>query len=280
MIAYRAMVDVPRELVALVSGLLAAERRRLGTRRGTRALSCGRQALLVLVWFRKRENIELLAGGFGVSRATGYRYVAEGRRVLAAQAPDMHQALRQVAEQGWAYVVLDGSLIESDRCAGTTISVKGQPIDVWYSGKHRRPGGNIQAFIRPDGLPVYVSDVLPGHLHDITCAQTHQMLAAAYWAASQLNLPTLADAGYHGAGIGVHTPVKQPTDGRNLAIDNRTYNTLLRAARAPGERGYALLKRAWPVLQHITASPSLIGETARAALVPTTFLYDRNPDPC
>ncbi len=33
---------------------------------------------MVLVWFRKNEDIALLAAGFGVSRATGYRYVAEG----------------------------------------------------------------------------------------------------------------------------------------------------------------------------------------------------------
>src|SRR5689334_22513013 len=98
------MVDVTKELVAHLARLLAAERRRLGTRSGTRALSCGKQALMVLVWFRKNEDVELLAAGFEVSRATGYRYVAEGRRVLAAQAPDLHQALRQVAAQGWAYV--------------------------------------------------------------------------------------------------------------------------------------------------------------------------------
>lgn len=278
--AYRAMVDVPGELVAYLARLLAAERRALGPRRGTRALSCVKQALLVLVWFCKNENIELLAAGFGVSRATGYRYIAEGRRVLAAQAPDLHDALRQVAEQGWAYVVLDGSLIGTDRCTQTTTSVKGDQIDAWYSGKHRQPGGNIQAFLRPDGLPIWIFDVLPGHLHDITCAEAHQMLAAACWAASQLHLPTLADSGYEGAGIGIHTPIKQPTDGRPLAADNRAYNTLLRAARAPGERGYALLKGCWPVLRHVTASPTAIGEITRGALVLTTFLYERQPKRC
>ncbi|WP_245714617.1 hypothetical protein [Micromonospora inyonensis] len=49
MIAYRAMVDVPRELVRYLGRLLAAERRAKGTRRGTRALTCFYQALLVLV---------------------------------------------------------------------------------------------------------------------------------------------------------------------------------------------------------------------------------------
>ena len=55
-------------------------------------------------------------------------------------------------------------------------------------------------------------------------------LSALSWAASQLYLPTLADAGYHGAGAGVHTPVIKPA-GRPyhaLHVDNRTYNQLLR----------------------------------------------------
>jgi hypothetical protein len=40
LITYRAMLDVPRELVAYLSRLLAAERRARGTRRATRALTC------------------------------------------------------------------------------------------------------------------------------------------------------------------------------------------------------------------------------------------------
>jgi hypothetical protein len=73
-IAYPAMLDVPRELVQYLGGLLAAERRARGTRPGTRALSCFYQGLLVLVWFRKGEDLALLGAGFGISRATAYRY--------------------------------------------------------------------------------------------------------------------------------------------------------------------------------------------------------------
>jgi hypothetical protein len=109
---------------------------------------------MVLVWFRKNEDVGLLAAGFGVSLATGYRYIAEGQQVLAAEAPDLHAALQHVAESGWACVVLYGSLIDTDRLAETTTSVKGDAIDAWYSGKHRRPGGNIQAFMRPDEVPI------------------------------------------------------------------------------------------------------------------------------
>jgi hypothetical protein len=66
-IAYSAMLDVPRELVRHLARLLAAERRALGTRRNTRALTCFYQALLILIWFRKQEDATLLGAGFGIS---------------------------------------------------------------------------------------------------------------------------------------------------------------------------------------------------------------------
>jgi hypothetical protein len=91
-----------------------------------------------------------------------------------------------------------------------------------------------------------VSAVEPGSVHDITAAREH-VLGAPY-AAAAAGLPTLADSGYEGAGIGVFTPVEQPADGHHLDIDTRTYNTLLRSLRCLGERGFALLKERWRTL--------------------------------
>jgi hypothetical protein len=89
-IAYRAMLDVPRELVAFVSGLLRAHRRVLGTRKGTRILTTWRHTVFGLVWFRNRGvDIPQLGAGFGLSRATSYRYHDEVLAVLSAQAPDL-----------------------------------------------------------------------------------------------------------------------------------------------------------------------------------------------
>ena len=268
LIAYRAMLDVPRELVLELAKLLRAERRARGTRKGTRLLTCFRQALLVLVWMRTKGEVEVIGAGFGVPRATAYRYRDEGIQVLAAQAPDLHEALQEVAEQGWSHVVVDGKLIRTDRCAETTESVKGETINAWYSGKHRAPGGNVQAVIRPDGVPIAVSEVAPGHLHDLTVARDTGVIATLNWAASQLDLPTLADSGYDGAGQGIKTPIKQPA-GQSLAPDNQAYNTLLRSTRCLGERGFALLTGRWRALQRVTISPRRIGELAQAALVLT-----------
>ena len=269
MIAYGAMLDVPRELVWFVSRLLAAERRARGTRKRTRALTCFRQALFALVWFRKREELNVLGAGFGISRATAYRYRDEAVAVLAAQAPELTEALRRVRRDGWSHVILDGKIVDTDRCRAKTTSRKGETIDLWYSGKRHDFGGNIQAVMRPDGLPVWVGDVEPGSVHDLVCAQEHA-LGALYAFAAQ-GLPTLADPGYEGAGRGVHTPVKQPADGCRLDIDNRTYNMLLRSLRGIGERGFALLTQRWRVLQHVTTCPRKIGDIARAALVLTHF---------
>ena len=71
----------------------------------------------------RRPSLEEVAEAALVSRATAYRYRDEGVKALAEQAPDLHEELEQVAEQGWSHVVLDGTVIRSDRCAETTTSV-------------------------------------------------------------------------------------------------------------------------------------------------------------
>jgi hypothetical protein len=267
-IAYRATLDVPRELAQFVAKLLLAERRRRGTPRGSRALTCFWQAVVGLRWFRDRTTPDALARDHGISRATAYRYIDELITVLAEQAPELAEALERARDAGFSHVILDGKVIPSDRCKEPAISVKGEVIDLWYSGKAHTHGGNVQAVLAPDGFPLWVSPVEPGSVHDITAARAHA-LPALYRAAT--DLPTLADPGYDGAGIGIGMPVKQPADGRELDIDTRTRNAVQRSLRCLGERGFALLTGRWRTLRHITASPSKIGDIARAALVLTQF---------
>lgn len=100
MVTHAATLDVPRHVVAYLSRLLAAHRRRIGTPRGSRALGPFRQALLVLRWFRERGCVHWLARDAGVSQATGYRYLHEGIDVLADQAPDLHQILDRCRREG------------------------------------------------------------------------------------------------------------------------------------------------------------------------------------
>jgi hypothetical protein len=86
-----------------------------------------------------------LGAGFGISQATACRHEDEAVQVLAARAPSLREALDKAAEQGLPYLILDGILISSDRCADKKTSRKGKEIDKWYSGKAHKPAGNVQA---------------------------------------------------------------------------------------------------------------------------------------
>ena len=82
MLSYRVTLDLPPQLALFVSRLLAEHRREIGTRDGTRALTCFRQAVFALAWFRDRPDIRRLGQGFGISQATAYRYKDEAVEVL------------------------------------------------------------------------------------------------------------------------------------------------------------------------------------------------------
>jgi hypothetical protein len=266
-LSYRVTLDVPLPLVLFVSHMLAAHRREIGTREGTRALSCWKQAIFTLAWFRDRPDIRRLGQGFGISQATAYRYKDEAVEVLAAKTPTLREALDKAAEQGLPYLILDGTLISSDRCADKKTSKKGKEIDKWYSGKAHEPAGNVQALASPGGVPLWVSEVLPGSTHDLTAARDLVLPGVRPYLK---DLPILADSGYEGAGAGVHVPVKKPARGE-LDIDTRTRNALLRSLRYQGERGFALMSQRWRALQHVMVSPTTIGDIAKSALVLTLF---------
>src|SRR6266545_3277879 len=144
-----------------------------------------------------------------------------------------------------SHLVLDGTLIATDRVAGIHVSSKGKEVDTWYSGKHRVFGANVQFLAAPDGTPLWVSDAEPGSTDDIVAAREHCLAPLSEAAAD--GLPTLADSGYQGPGTGVHHPFKKPAGSSHLRLhtDTQTYNALLRGLRALGERTAAELKERW-----------------------------------
>ena len=101
---------------------------------------------------------------------------------------------------------------------------------------------------------------------DLAAGRDTGCLGALHAAAALLGLPAQADKGYHGAGIGIHTPTK----GAHLAPSTATRNRLLTRLRAEGERGIALLKTRWKALRHVRLCPQRIGAITAAALVLTT----------
>jgi hypothetical protein len=134
-----------------------------------------------------------------------------------------------------------------------------------------------KAVMLPDGLPIWASQAMPGHLHDTSCARDLGVTAALDWAAAELDLPTLADSGYESTGHGIKTTIKQPADGSRLALDNRTHNRLLRRLRWQGDRGFAILIGRWKTLRHTIISPRRIGDIVTAALHLTDFEYKYLP---
>lgn len=180
LVTYTAVLPVGQSAVAFVSKLLAAERARRRTRHGRRALSCSRQAVMVLRWLLDATRLSQLAVDNQVSSSTAYRYLHEAIDVLAARAA------------GHTHVHLDGTLIHTDRsrAPGPTAG-----MDLWWSGKHHHHGGNVQVVTAPDGWPLWTSPVRPGREHDTTCARAHDRLLDTLLAWTDDTHAVLADPG-------------------------------------------------------------------------------------
>ncbi|GAA0934354.1 transposase family protein [Streptomyces thermoalcalitolerans] len=252
MIPYRAMLDVPHEVVEHISWLIYARRCELNSRR--RKLGCFRQALLVLVHLRKNETLAQLAAAFGVSTATAGRYVNETAGLLAEHAPSLHQALHKPPPEG--FVILDGTLTATDRIRAD---------EPYYSMKHRRHGMNVQVVAAPDGTPLWFSRALPGRTHDLTSpslrpgappARAHGVIQACL----SHQLLVLADRACQGAGATVRTPYYGH---RDLPEHYQRYNRDHTRLRAPGERAFARLKQ-WRILRKARCSTNRIGRTVAA----------------
>jgi hypothetical protein len=244
MLFYPAALPLSSPTLTYVAGVIRRHRRRIGS--CWRKLNPGRQALLVLAYLRKGETFAELAAGFGISTTTAWRYVSEAVALLAARSPKLHRALAGATKAGYAYVVIDGTLIPIDRVAAD------RPF---YSGKHRRHGMNLQVISSPTGEILWVSGPLPGAVHDLTAARIWGIvreLAAA-------GLVVLADKGYIGAGDHVRTPYR----GRNKPASQKAANRAHAQLRSPGERANAQLKT-WRILRKLRCCPWKAGQLAKA----------------
>jgi hypothetical protein len=72
----------------------------------------------------------------------------------------------------------------------------------------------VQALAAPGGVPLWISDVLPGSTHDVTAARELVLPQARPYLK---DLPFLADSGYEGAGAGVQVPVKKPPGANSIS---------------------------------------------------------------
>ena len=243
MLVYPAALPLSSRTVVFTAGLIRRHRVRIGS--PWRKLNPSEQALLVLAYLRKGETFADLAAGFAVGTTTAWRYVNETVELLAARAPKLRQAVRAARKAGWAYVVLDGTLIPVDRVAAD------RPF---YSGKHKRHGMNLQVIASPAGDVLWVSGALPGAVHDKKAEWIWGVLAELEAA----GLVTLADKGYQGSSY-----AKIPYRGRNKPESQKEANRAHARLRAPGERANAQLK-SWKILRKLRSCPWRAGQLAKA----------------
>jgi len=197
--------------------------------------------LLVLAHLRKGETF----AGLGVGTATAWRYVTETVALLAARAPKLRQALRDASKAGYAYLVIDGTLIPIDRAAAD------RPF---YSGKHRKHGMNLQVIASPGGDIVWVSGALPGAVHDLTAARIWGIICEL----AACGLVALGDKGYRG-----EDDIRTPYRGRNKPASQKDANRAHARLRAPGERAHAQLK-SWRIWRKPRCCPWRAGQLAKA----------------
>jgi len=154
-VTYTATLSVREETVLFVSALLHTERRRRGTRAGTRALSCFKQAVLVIRWFLDGTRITQLATGNAIGRSTAYDYLYEGIDVLASQAPSLGSALLAAKMAGYSHVNIDGTVIETDRCRTPGPTPRSRPVVVSQMRQPRRqhPGHHRPGRLAAVDLP-------------------------------------------------------------------------------------------------------------------------------
>lgn len=262
-VTYTATLEINRDTVEFLATKLAAHRLAIGTRTGTRALGPFRQAVLVLRWFLDGTRVRQLAADNAIGRSTAYDYLHEGIDVLAAEAPDLTTALKEAKAAGTGHLNLDGTLIRTDRVG--TPGPNG--ADLWWSGKHKHHGGNIQVLSDPGGWPLWTSDVRPGREHDTTCAKAAAgLLPMLEEAATGANLFTLTDLGYENLSPAIRTPIKKPRGGE-LTVEQRAYNQLIRGVHGVAERANSLLKTTFKALRRVSLDPRRIGAIVKAAHV-------------
>jgi hypothetical protein len=214
--------------------------------------------LLVVAHLHKGETYADLACGFQVGASMVYRYIREALALLAAMAPILEEAIEDASRK--AFVILDGTLLRIDR-----VGMASDRYRVFYSGKHKAHGLNVQVIADPIGRLVWISPPLPGARHDMGTAREHGIIDALI----EAETVAVADTADQGAGPTMAVPQRRrrldPGTGRyrRLSGNQKDVNAAHARRRGPGERANAALKN-WKVLRKIRSCPSRASELVAA----------------
>lgn len=116
--------------------------------------------------------------------------------LLAAQAPRLDRALKKIAKRGEEVVLIDGTLIATQRRTGKANRRN-------YSGQGHHHGLHFLALTDERGRLIWISAARPGSTHDITAAHYDHILDHLRAA----GLGALADLGFCGLDDDVRDPV-------------------------------------------------------------------------
>ena len=262
-IIYGLALTTPAHVVQRLADTLTRYRRRTGTR--WRAYETTLQAVLTCAWLEGGHTYRSLAAGNGIPVTTCRRYVQEGIKVLARRALPLTEVVRLAVKAGWSYLIVDGVNVPTER-----IKAEYTKKQYWYSGKHRRHGGNVQTVAAPDGELLWVSGALPGRTVDITAARRFKIADKVL---EYLGL--LADLGYVGLDPRAIVGYKRKRGEKVLPSGKKAANISIASLRAIGERANAQLKQ-WRVLAcDFRGSPTQVTTAVKA--VQTLQHWIRDP---
>ena len=266
-LVYQCRLNVSTHTVSCLADLLRSHLKAI--RSPFRSLPPGRIAVLVLAMLRHDQRVLDLAGGNNVPEPTLRRWRDEMVGLLAAKAPRLDRALKKIAKRGGEVVLLDGTLIPTQRRTGKDDRRN-------YSGKHHRHGLHFLALTDERGRLIWISAARPGRTHDAKAARHDHIVEQLKTA----GLGALADLGF----LGVDTPANpddqvivtgyKATRYRKLTPGQKQANRVLAAGRAPVEHGFAHLKN-WRILTRLRIDPARATVLLRALLVLTNLEVTR-----
>ncbi|MFE7112038.1 transposase family protein [Streptomyces sp. NPDC057575] len=204
-----------------------------------------------------------MAGGNDISATTIRRWRDETLQLLAATAPRLDRALKKIAKRGGEVVLIDGTLIPTQRRTG-----KANRPNCF--GKYHRHGLHVLALTDEKGRLIWISAARPGHPHNVTAARRDNLLAHLRAA----GLGELADLGFLGLNDDPDDPVVvtglKATRACKLTPAEKEAPTGSWLRTRPVEHGFAHLKN-WRIRTKLRTDPARATHLFRALLVLTNI---------
>jgi hypothetical protein len=150
-------------------------------------LAVHKTAVIVLAALRHDQRLADLAGGKAISCTTVSRWVKEVIRLLSAKAQRLERVLKKIARKGGSVVLLDGTLIRTQRRAGAEMRRR-------YSGKHKCHGLLFIALTDTKGRLLWTAATKPGRASEITASRHNNLVERL----QEAGLGAIADLGFVG----------------------------------------------------------------------------------